>query len=381
VNHEVFEQYLDKLHASDDFVSSDAESIVELERDKNRLEAAVCKKVAAFDEGGEWKASGAKSAPMWMAVRCHLSLREARRQIRRGRHLSQLPFFSCAWDKGLISGDHLDAVISVLSPIAEEAFARDEEMLLEHAQNLEFRHFAALMASWALLADPDGAEEVDMKRRARRDAYLVETIDGMWVGRLILDPVSGEALRNALDPICEQMFQEDWAKAKAELGREPTLFELCRTPGQRRCDAWVEMATRSRSVPEGARRPEPLISFLVNYDLAKGPLMQLAKSRQEVAPGTLLDYLDEANFERVVFGPGNRAECSVTARFFSGATRRILEVRDQECCHGYCDEPSAYCQADHILEYSKGGLTTQENGRMMCPTHNMGRNNDPPLVE
>ena len=381
MNHEVFEQYLDKLLVSDDFVSSDGDSIIELEADKNRLDAAVCKKLAAFDACGEWKTTGAKTACAWICVQTRLARPEVRRQLRRGRSLAKMPRFGGAWESGAISGDHLDVVISVLSPRTQEAFERDEEMLVEHAQILEFRHFVTFMARWALLADPDGAEETDMERRARRDAFLVQSIDGMWVGRLLLDPVAGEALVNALEPIYERFFQEDWAKAKAELGRDPYAEELCRTPGQRRCDAWVEMATLSRCVPEGARRPEPLVTFMVNCDLVQGPLLQLAKSRTQVAPGTLLDHLDEATFERIVFGPANRAECSITARFFSGATRRILEVRDQECCHPYCDEPSDNCQADHILEYSKGGLTTQENGRMMCPTHNMGRNNDPPLVE
>ena len=78
--------------------------------------------------------------------------------------------------------------------------------------------------------------------------------------------------------------------------------------------------------------------------------------------------------ERAVFAPGKRVECSVTARFFTGATRRAIELRDQVCQHPYCDRPVEQCQADHIVEYGAGGLTTQENGRLLCGFHNRQRN-------
>lgn len=381
MEHDVLKEYLDKLVASDDFVLSDALSIIEFETDKNRMEAALCLKVAAFDTGGEWALDGAKTASSWIAKRCRLPIQESRRQVRRGRHLTLLPFFAQAWLAGEISGAHLDAVIAIRRVATEDDLARDEEILVGLAKTLQFRDFLTALERWALLADPDGATESDMERRARRDAYLVQTIDGMWVGHLLLDPVSGEELSNGLEAINERLFEEDWAQAKAELGRDPHPNEMPRTPGQRRCDAWVEMSTLARSVPENARRPEPLVSVLVDYEFLIGPVCQLAKSRAALSPGTFLDLIDEAYFERIVFGPGRRAECSVTSRFFTGATRRILEVRDQECCHEYCDVPSDDCEADHIIPYSQGGLTTQENGRMMCGEHNRDRNHAPHLVE
>jgi len=50
-----------------------------------------------------------------------------------------------------------------------------------------------------------------------------------------------------------EMFEADWAGAKERLGREPHLDEAGRTAPQRRADALVEMATRSKSNP--GRRP------------------------------------------------------------------------------------------------------------------------------
>jgi hypothetical protein len=85
-------------------------------------------------------------------------------------------------------------------------------------------------------------------------------------------------------------------------------------------------------------------------------------------------YLEGADIERAVFDGDNRVEIGPTHRFFTGATRRALELRDRECAHPTCDERYERCQADHIVEFSKGGLTTQENGRLLCPFHNRLRN-------
>ena len=62
------------------------------------------------------------------------------------------------------------------------------------------------------------------------------------------------------------------------------------------------------------------------------------------------------------------------ARFFTGALRRAIEVRDRHCTHPGCHVPADQCQVDHVLEYARGGETTQDNGRLQCPVHNRRRN-------
>jgi hypothetical protein len=140
------------------------------------------------------------------------------------------------------------------------------------------------------------------------------------------------------------------------------------------------MATRSKTAPADGRRPEPLITILVDYPTLYGRICELANGIV-LSPGSLLEWLDGASFERVVFGPGKRAECSVQSRFFTGATRRAIELRDRGCVHEYCEETVDNCEIDHIVPYSKGGPTTQENGRVLCGFHNRQRNQRPPPEE
>jgi hypothetical protein len=71
-------------------------------------------------------------------------------------------------------------------------------------------------------------------------------------------------------------------------------------------------------------------------------------------------------------------EISPTRRLFTGATRRAIEIRDRECTHPLCDVRATSCQIDHIQPWALGGITTQENGRLLCGFHNRLRTGRPP---
>jgi hypothetical protein len=92
----------------------------------------------------------------------------------------------------------------------------------------------------------------------------------------------------------------------------------------------------------------------------------------------LVPWLTEAWFERIVFAPGRRVECSVTSRFFTGATRRAIELRDQACTHEFCEVRADRCEIDHIIPYARGGPTDQGNGQVQCGFHNRLRNHQGP---
>jgi hypothetical protein len=206
---------------------------------------------------------------------------------------------------------------------------------------------------------------------------LAQSFEGMWFGRMAFDDVSGTIVHTTLSMIETELFEEDWAEAKARLGREPMVFELQRTPAQRRADAMLEMAIRARTAPVGGRRPAPLFTVLVGYETFAGPTCELW-NRTVVTPGTLARWLDVADIERIVFdSPSRVIDVGARRRFFRGGLRRAVEVRDRSCFHPTCDEPPARAEVDHIIEASSGGDTTQVNGRLGCGFHNRRRNTHP----
>jgi hypothetical protein len=357
-------------------IYSDPATIKGLERQMWRGQCATSRAVAEFDQWGAWAADGATTATAWIDTVCHLPKKEARAQLRRGQALATLPVAAEAWKNGDIGPAHLDALVKVKRPVTEEALARDEAILVDAAKDMKFASFCNVVDYWEQHADQDGTEEAALARSARRDAYLVPSAGG-YLGKMNFDALEGAIVAKELKRLEAELFEADWARAKEELGRDPRGDELGRTPAQRRADAMVEMAVRSASTPAGARPPEPLFCVLVGFETLAERICQLEQG-PVVTPGSLLSWLDRATFERIVFSPGNRIECSKTDRFFTGATRRAIEVRDRQCQHEFCDLSAEKCQIDHIVPYSQGGLTTQENGQVLCGRHNRMRYERPP---
>jgi len=373
----VLTEAVDRLRASDPAAFADAESIEALHRQVARLDAFVTEATAAFDAAGNWVPDGARHAAAWLATRCHLPKGQARRLVRRGRRLRDLPGCARAWSDGAITAAQVDVVAALHDEATAAALGRDEELLVAQAASLRYESFVRAAAYWRQLADPDGVEEDAERRRERRAVFLDASFAGMWLGRITLDPLSGSVVAEELARLDRDLFDADRADARARLGRDPVPGDLARTPAQRRADALVEMATRSRMAGTEDRRPAPLLSVVVDYGTLTGRICELADGTV-VSPGSLLPWLDEAYLERVVFAPGRRVEVSTTARLFSGATRRAIELRDRACTHPYCDVPAARCQVDHIIPYTEGGPTVEENGRLLCGFHNRLRTGRPP---
>ena len=254
---------------------------------------------------------------------------------------------------------------------------RDEEMLVSQAKELGFEDFSRVLAYWKQLADPDGAEASQEEKKASRDVFLTSSISDMWLGQITLDPINGAIVANELNRLEHDLFEADCAQAKERLGRTARIDELARTSGQRRADALVEMATRSRTAPAEGIRPAPLFSVFVSYEALHGRICEL-ENGTVLPPSALAPWMDSAYFERALFTLGNRVDVSVRARLFTGGTRRAIELRDRMCTPPHCYEPAESCQVDHIQTYAAGGETTQENGRLLCGFHNRLRNRERP---
>ena len=195
----------------------------------------------------------------------------------------------------------------------------------------------------------------------------------MWLGQMTLDPISGSIVASELNRLEHDLFEADCAEAKERLGRTARIDELARTSAQRRADALVEMATRSRTAPADGIRPAPLFTVFVGYETLHGRICELENGT--VLPPSALDPVDGLGLLRaghLLAGQPDRRQRAGPA--FTGGTRRAIELRDRICTHPHCYEPAESCQVDHIETYASGGPTTQENGRLLCGFHNRLRN-------
>src|SRR2546423_9121571 len=336
-----------------------SDTIVQLEQLLSQLEAAVTDKAAAWEQRGCYEADGAKSPAAWLAWKTRKPIGECRRRLRLGRTCTVAPVAAAAWRGGAISGAHLDLLATVRTPATAEVFARDEQLLVDQAATLRFSAFTKAVKYWHELADPDGTDRDAESQRERRGLHLSQSIGGVWFGKVTGDPIGGTIVHDEVARLEQQLYHQEQREGA-----------ITRTGAQRRFDALVEMATRSRTAPADGKRPAPLFTVLVGYETFHGRICELTNGTV-IAPGALVRWLDEAYVERVVFeGPSKVIDVGKRRRLFKGATRRALEVRDLGCYHGTCDEPVDRCQGDHIIPYNDGGPTTVDNGRLACGYHN-----------
>ena len=256
----------------------------------SRFESFVTEATAAFEAGEQWAADGAKTASAWIATRCRIPRSAARRRVRLGRALRHLPECAEAWREGAIGIDQARAIASARRHRTEASMARDEGMLVAQAAQMGFEDFYRALSYWKQLADPEGAEAADEDRKAARNVFLEASFTGMWLGQMTLDPVSGTIVAGELNRLEHDLFEADCAEAKERLGRTARLDELARTSAQRRADALVEMATRSRTAPADGIRPAPLFSVFVGYETLHGRICEL-ENGTVLAPAAL-DPLD-----------------------------------------------------------------------------------------
>jgi hypothetical protein len=315
------------------------QAVAGFRRVRGQLEAAEARTLDGWNLAGGWRISGAKSAAARVAGQQHLPIGVAQQRLRHGRFLRQYPAIGRAWHAGEIDRAHVITLTGACTPRTRAAFSGDHEILLEAARTNGFIDFKQVCDIWSLMADPDGAEDKAKAEHEAREVHLSQSFGGMWFGRMTYDRIDGEVVNTTLRLIERELFEADWAKAKAELGRKPLISELWRTPSQRRADALVEMAIRARTAPKGGRRPAPLFTVVVGYETFAGPVLEMF-NRRVVTPGRAADWLTEADIERVVFdGPSRVVDVGRTRRFYRGAIRRALEVRDRTCFHQDCDEP------------------------------------------
>lgn len=350
----------DAAELSDDELS---DAVVELQRQSERLAAARAALVSVWDARQSWAADGARTGAAWLAAKCRMSKRSARREVRRARALRHMPVASEALAAGEIGVDHLDALSRVRRDHLAECFARAERQLVGHTKRLPFHHFHKTVRYWEQLADPDGVEDRAAKRYADRGAHLSKTFDGTQALDALFDVVGGAEFAAVFDSIEKELFDADWAEAKATYGDDVSLDKLARTPAQR----------RAATTPKDGQRPRFVARAIIDFNTLWDRICELSDGTV-LTPGEAARIITRADIERVVFDTPSRViDISAKQRLFTGATRRAVEVRDRECWHDTCDEPAEHCDIDHIQRFEHGGPTTQTNGRPACPYHNPGR--------
>lgn len=370
---EALTKAVDELLAVDVQALTDSEVhalAVGITRLSSRLAAAGAKAIDSWDARRTWAEDGSKSAGARLARDCGLDPETGKAEVRRARKLRTMPVTSAAFADGSLSVDYVDLLARANSGDARALFSRDEQLLADLIRPMRHADAKKTVAYWRSSADDQTEKKRAERQKGRRHACADRTFKGGVHVSAFLPRVGGTGFHDEFHRLERQLFEEDVAEAR-RLHGDDAMAHLPRTGAQRGADALMLMAERSASMPEGSRKPAPLFTVLVSYETFAGKVCEL-EDGTVVHPAELQEFLAEAEIERIVFdGPSRVIDVGKRTRFFTGALRRAIQVRDRHCQdESGCDEPIARSEVDHEEEFEDGGFTTQENGALKCRYHN-----------
>ena len=153
--------------------------------------------LARWDAQRCWQPSGAKTGAAWLAWQQRIPIQVARQRLRHARALRTLPAIEAAWAAGDIDRAHVTTLLGARTARTAEVFDADgHERLLDLAREHGFVEFKRACDRWALVVDPDGAEQGADADRAAREVHLSQSFGGMWFGQITFDPISGDHRRH-----------------------------------------------------------------------------------------------------------------------------------------------------------------------------------------
>ena len=281
------------------------------------------------------------------------SSRQARREVETASQFSQVPETLNALGAGEIPAAHATQIAKAASqgPV-------DETVLVEAARRQDFGTFSRTLRDHQKEQSGDDGKSLLARQRQRRSlSFFKSPDDGMFILNGRFDPVAGNRIEAALADEVRRQRNEGKEAGKKEADK--TAFD------QRMADALENLVCADADAD--VRKPHGATLILTaNWDVLN---RQLADAR--LLDGTPLPMAEalrlacDADILPAVFNSQNQdLWVGRKQRFATEAQRAALIIRDKHCIG--CGRSAAWCEAHHILEWSRGGPTDIDNLVLVC---------------
>lgn len=225
---------------------------------------------------------------------------------------------------------------------------------------------------WAAYLDPDGAEPRDEKAQRLRGVTLGRVRDGLVPLSGHLLPDAAGHLQRALDAVLNP------ARSGPEFvdTLDPEQMEAYdpRTRRQKTHDALVTIVTtaaRSGELPTiGGAAPTLVVSVRAEDVASDAGVGHIDGIDEPVPVSVVRQVACGGGAYRVIVGANGRPlALSIADRIFNAHQRKVIALRDGECIIPGCHVPAAWCEIHHVVEASRGGSTSTDNGVLLCWRH------------
>lgn len=241
------------------------EALLEVVAAERMVAAAKARVLGAFDASGQHRIEGHPSAATWLGAKAKANPRQVKHQAAQARALREMPRTEAAFAAGRIAAEHVAVLVRARTPDVVDEFAAAEADLVESAETLDFDEFDRKVRDWRSFVQPDRSEKRARDAEQRREGHASRTFDDLVRLDAWLDPLGGTEFLDEFHRIEQELFEADWAEARARVGDNATQRDLRRTAKQRRADAFVEMARRSRAHDAPADGPQWVLNVMMGW--------------------------------------------------------------------------------------------------------------------
>lgn len=305
-----------------------------------------------------------------------LSCREARSVLARSVVIDEAPVFGELLACGATTAAHVDALKTGLrlTGADHDAFLAHVPELADAARSMSIGEFSSLVRTTVseVVAD-DGLSRFERQCRSTH-LKIWDDAEGMVHLRGAFDPVSGAAIRGAINRQVEAMFH----------GGDPSPIDVMpwvEPNDHRQAKALTGLVSRRVSDGDGVgygsgSNREPRAEVVVHIDLAtlKAGLHRHTTCRtefgQDLSAETVRRLACEAEIIPVVLdGRSVPIDVGRSKRLATVHQRRALEATYETCAVPECSVPFHHCQIHHIDYWESGGSTDLPNMVPLCNTH------------
>lgn len=332
-----------------------------------KLAALLTRMVAAAEQRQAHRIDGMVAMKSWLTGHCRMAGTEATALLRAGRRLTDLPELAVAFAAGTVSAAHVRVITEAVTParVAKAAevgidLTVTDRVLTDAARELGPEDTGKAVRRWVAGIDPDGV--LDDAAGLPRVFRLAPSSGGRVYLAGHLDPVGGEIVHTALESVMN--------------GHRPAGDR--RSHAERQGDALVELCRQMLAAGALPRVRGERAQIRVGIDLmalcaeraAAGVAGGELPFAGPIGPETARRLACDAGVVRIITGPdGLPLDVGQAQRTATAAIRRAVESRDLHCVFAGCRAPAAWCDVHHVIHWAHGGVTSCENGALLCERH------------
>jgi hypothetical protein len=358
-----------RKYVENDLWSCSGGQVVELLRDWHQVRAQVesvelCL-VREVMERGVPAEIGAVDARSYLIGALTMSPAEAATTVRLAEAFgSKLADTGLALAEGLICRDRAKAILDVVAGlpnvVSSEQQVEVEEILLEHAGELNAAQIRKLSKVLEHYLDPDGVAPREETAKAKRGAFVRVNGDGTQTLRWVETDENIALLQAALEPLS--------APRPAEDGTKDT-----RCPALRRADGLLDLvsvALRHGELPVSRGARPHLIVTITDQALRSDRGLGITASGEHLSNAAVKRISCDAELTAIRLDTnGVPLSMGRTRRTVSPQQWLALVARDKGCVFPDCTRPPGWTQAHHLKHWIQHGPTDLENLALLCGHH------------